>query len=56
MTASTGCTQGATAEMTKAAFVNGKGAIISASRSIMYSADIKDAVSNMAREVSGILR
>ena len=29
-------TQGATAEMTKAAFINGKGAIVSASRSILY--------------------
>jgi orotidine-5'-phosphate decarboxylase len=30
-------TQGATAEMTKAAFKNGKGAIVSASRSILYA-------------------
>ena len=30
-------TQGATAEMTKAAFINGKGAIVSASRSILYA-------------------
>jgi orotidine-5'-phosphate decarboxylase len=30
-------TQGATGEMTKAAFVNGKGAIVSASRSILYA-------------------
>lgn len=30
-------TQGATADMTKAAFTNGKGAIISASRSILYA-------------------
>jgi orotidine-5'-phosphate decarboxylase len=30
-------TQGATAEMTKAAFANGKGAIVSASRSILYA-------------------
>src|SRR5439155_20643724 len=30
-------TQGATAEMTRAAFVNGKGAIVSASRSILYA-------------------
>src|SRR4051812_19637500 len=30
-------TQGATAEMTKAAFLNGKGAIVSASRSILYA-------------------
>jgi orotidine-5'-phosphate decarboxylase len=30
-------TQGATAEMTKAAFVEGKGAIVSASRSILYA-------------------
>src|SRR3954464_6281878 len=30
-------TQGATAEMTKAAFNNGKGAIVSASRSILYA-------------------
>ena len=29
--------QGATAEMTKAAFVEGKGAIVSASRSILYA-------------------
>jgi orotidine-5'-phosphate decarboxylase len=29
--------QGATAEMTRAAFVNGKGAIVSASRSILYA-------------------
>jgi orotidine-5'-phosphate decarboxylase len=29
--------QGATAEMTRAAFVDGKGAIISASRSILYA-------------------
>ncbi len=30
-------TQGATAEMTRAAFLNGKGAIVSASRSILYA-------------------
>jgi orotidine-5'-phosphate decarboxylase len=30
-------TQGATAEMTRAAFQNGKGAIVSASRSILYA-------------------
>jgi orotidine-5'-phosphate decarboxylase len=30
-------TQGATAEMTRAAFTNGKGAIVSASRSILYA-------------------
>jgi len=30
-------TQGATAEMTRAAFANGKGAIVSASRSILYA-------------------
>jgi orotidine-5'-phosphate decarboxylase len=30
-------TQGATAEMTKAAFINGRGAIVSASRSILYA-------------------
>ncbi len=30
-------TQGATGEMTRAAFVNGKGAIVSASRSILYA-------------------
>jgi orotidine-5'-phosphate decarboxylase len=30
-------TQGATADMTKAAFTNGKGAIVSASRSILYA-------------------
>src|SRR5260370_39565551 len=29
--------QGATAEMTRAAFVDGKGAIVSASRSILYA-------------------
>ena len=29
--------QGATAEMTKAAFINGKGALVSASRSILYA-------------------
>jgi len=31
-------TQGATAEMTRAAFVDGKGAIVAASRSILYAA------------------
>jgi orotidine-5'-phosphate decarboxylase len=30
-------TQGATGEMTQAAFVDGKGAIVSASRSILYA-------------------
>jgi orotidine-5'-phosphate decarboxylase len=30
-------TQGATGEMTRAAFTNGKGAIVSASRSILYA-------------------
>jgi orotidine-5'-phosphate decarboxylase len=30
-------TQGATGEMTRAAFINGKGAIVSASRSILYA-------------------
>jgi orotidine-5'-phosphate decarboxylase len=29
--------QGATADMTRAAFINGKGAIVSASRSILYA-------------------
>jgi orotidine-5'-phosphate decarboxylase len=60
-------TQGATAEMTKAAFINGKGAIVSASRSILYahrdahfaSMNWKDAVTNavleMRREVNSIL-
>ena len=43
-------TQGATAEMTRAAFRDGKGAIVSASRSILYAhqkrpgRDWKDAV------------
>jgi orotidine-5'-phosphate decarboxylase len=60
-------TQGATAEMTRAAFINGKGAIVSASRSILYahrdahfaSMSWKDAVTNavleMRREVNSIL-
>ena len=60
-------TQGATAEMTKAGFINGKGAIVSASRSILYahrdahfaSMSWKDAVTNavldMRREINSIL-
>jgi orotidine-5'-phosphate decarboxylase len=60
-------TQGATAEMTRAGFIDGKGAIVSASRSILYahrdahfaSMPWKDAVTNavleMRREVNSIL-
>ena len=60
-------TQGATAEMTKATFIGGKGAIVSASRSILYAhrdahfatMGWKDAVTNavleMRREVNSIL-
>jgi orotidine-5'-phosphate decarboxylase len=60
-------TQGATAEMTKAAFINGKGAIVSASRSILYAhrdakhagMGWKDAVANavldMRRDIAGIV-
>jgi len=52
-------TQGATAEMTKAAFINGKGAIVSASRSILYAhrdakyagMSWKDAVTNAVLEM-----
>ena len=59
-------TQGATAEMTRAAFINGKGAIVSASRSILYAhrepkyagMDWKDAVTNgvldMRRNLSSV--
>jgi orotidine-5'-phosphate decarboxylase len=62
--------QGATAEMTRAAFINGSGAIVSASRSIIYahkekkySAQFGDdwekcveaAVGDMKREISGII-
>src|SRR5205814_1689254 len=60
-------TQGATAEMTKAAFIDRKGAIVSASRSILYAhRDAKyegrdwrhavaAAVADMRREVVSIL-
>ena len=60
-------TQGATAEMTRAAFVNGKGAIVSASRSILYAhreqkhADrhwkdaVESAVVQMRHEIISIL-
>jgi orotidine-5'-phosphate decarboxylase len=60
-------TQGANAEMTRAAFIGGKGAIVSASRSILYAhrdahfatMGWKDAVTNavleMRREVNSIL-
>lgn len=62
-------TQGATADMTRAAFTNGKGAIVSASRSILYAhrdkkhadkADWKDAVlaavEEMKADLAGTVR
>jgi orotidine-5'-phosphate decarboxylase len=63
-------TQGATAEMTKAAFKNGKGAIVSASRSILYAhrdkkhaalldhgwqACVEAAVKEMSEELKSVL-
>ncbi len=60
-------TQGATAQMTQAAFTDGRGAIISASRSILYAhrepkyaglswqAAVERAVLDMKREVAAIL-
>jgi len=63
-------TQGATAEMTRAAFVDGRGAIVSASRSILYaeknekySSQFKDnwekcveaAVMDMKREIAQVI-
>ena len=60
-------TQGATAEMTRAAFIDRKGAIVSASRSILYAHRdpkyegrdwrhaVSAAVADMRREVSSIL-
>jgi orotidine-5'-phosphate decarboxylase len=61
-------TQGATADMTRAAFSDGKGAIVSASRSILYAhraeqyADRKDwkhaveaAVADMKRELKPVI-
>src|SRR4051812_7572679 len=63
-------TQGATAEMTKAAFTDGKGAIVSASRSILYAHRdkkyesllktgwercVEQAVKDMASDITGIL-
>lgn len=64
-------TQGATAEMTRAAFINGQGALVSASRSILYAHRIpkfasqfgenweqcvEAAVLEMKREVDGVVR
>ena len=57
-------TQGATADMTKAAFKNGEGAIVSASRSILYAhrdqkyagRDWKDAVSQAVRDMRDDLK
>ena len=64
-------TQGATAEMTRAAFVDGRGAIVSASRSILYAhrekkyADacggdwrkcVEQAVIDMKKDVSSVIR
>lgn len=60
--------QGATAEMSRAAFVDGKGAIISASRSILYAhrtpkyasekweTSVKRAVREMRQEIESILK
>src|SRR5207248_8376542 len=60
-------TQGATAEMTRAAFTDGKGAIVSASRSILYAhrepkyaglgwqAAVERAVIDMKRDIASIL-
>jgi orotidine-5'-phosphate decarboxylase len=60
-------TQGATAEMTRAAFTDGKGAIISASRSILYAhrepkyaaldwqSAVERAVLDMKKEIAAIL-
>jgi len=62
--------QGATAEMTRAAFINGSGAIVSASRSILYAHElpkyssqfgknwekcVESAVLDMKREISAVL-
>ena len=64
-------TQGATAEMTRAAFKDGKGAIVSASRSILYAHRekkcahllsegwekcVEQATRDMAQDISSILR
>ena len=57
-------TQGATAEMTKAAFRDGQGAIVSASRSILYAhrsdkyagRDWKDAVAQSVRDMRDDLK
>jgi orotidine-5'-phosphate decarboxylase len=63
-------TQGATADMTRAAFINGQGALVSASRSILYAHRekkyvdrfrndwekcVEAAVIDMKRDVTGIL-
>ncbi len=60
-------TQGATAEMTRAAFIDGRGAIISASRSILYAhrdakyasldwqAAVERAVLEMKRDIAAVL-
>ncbi|HVT87458.1 MAG TPA: orotidine-5'-phosphate decarboxylase [Tepidisphaeraceae bacterium] len=60
-------TQGATGEMTRAAFTNGKGAIVSASRSILYAhrhpknagksweQSVERAVSDMKNDLSKVL-
>ena len=60
-------TQGATAEMTKAAFTDGKGAIVSASRSILYAHRetknagkswedaVRDSVRAMKQDLAGVL-
>jgi orotidine-5'-phosphate decarboxylase len=62
--------QGATAEMTRAAFVEGKGAVVSASRSILYAHQeakyaerfgtswekcVEAAVTDMKRDVAGVV-
>jgi orotidine-5'-phosphate decarboxylase len=62
--------QGATADMTRAAFINGSGAIVSASRSILYAHElpkyssqfgknwekcVESAVLDMKREISAVL-
>ncbi|HEV7300197.1 MAG TPA: orotidine-5'-phosphate decarboxylase [Tepidisphaeraceae bacterium] len=64
-------TQGATADMTKAAFTNGQGAIVSASRSILYAhrdakiasqcggdwqACVAKAVEDMKADLAGVIR
>jgi orotidine-5'-phosphate decarboxylase len=64
-------TQGATAEMTRAAFKDGQGAIVSASRSILYAHRdkkyaplfsegwercVEQATRDMAKDITGILR